>query len=111
MGGADRLFELRPDQSKRDGKRTRQEATGGGCAGGSGGASSSTQRNRNSGGRGGGRGGDGKKPAPKEGGKPVDEVQAAFFALCKQHRLCSHFQVGRCKKENCQFLHKLAKDL
>ena len=111
VGGADRLFELRPDQSKRDGKRTRQEATGGGSAGGSGGAGSSAQRSRNSGGRGGGRGGDGKKPAPKAGGKTADEAQAAFFALCKHHNLCSHFQFGRCKKEDCKFLHKLAKDV
>ena len=105
-GGADRLFELRPDQTKKDGKRPRYEAPGGGGAGG---ASSSNHRNRDSGSRGGGR--DEKKRAPKSDNKVVNEGQAKYFALIKEHKLCSRFQFGKCTRDNCPFVHKLVKDL
>ena len=101
-GGTDRLFMLGPDRPQGDFKRRRPDP---------GPAASSKGRGRGGGGRGRGRGGDGKKRAFDQGDRSSEGKH--FKSFCKQHKLCIDFQSGTCKKEagQCQFLHKLVKDL
>jgi hypothetical protein len=105
-GGVQRLFAIAPEPHP--GKRARQETAGGGGGGGN-----TSSRGRGGGGRGGGRGGGGKPHSSKKEDKKGTgaEATAAFFDACKQHGLCSNFQLGKCKRDDCRYTHKLLKDL